>query len=96
MAAQSIASGSSANLTANGFIKAGWTFAGWATTSTGSVVYADGASYARETANVTLYAIWTAISYTITFNKNDAASTGTMAAQSVASGSSAHLPQMDS
>ena len=31
MLPQSIASGSSANLTANTFIKTGWTFAGWAT-----------------------------------------------------------------
>ena len=91
MAAQSIASGSSANLTANGFIKTGWTFAGWATTSTGAVVYADGASYAMGTANLTLYAMWTANTYTITFNKNDAAATGTMAMQSIASGSSATL-----
>ncbi len=36
-------------------------------------------------------AVWTAISYAITFNKNDAAATGTMPMQSIASGSSASL-----
>ena len=59
MAAQTIASGSSANLTACAFTKAGWTFDGWATDSTGDVEYADGASYTMGSANVTLYAKWT-------------------------------------
>jgi uncharacterized repeat protein (TIGR02543 family) len=92
MAAQSIASGSSANLTANAFQKAGWNFAGWATSSTGAVAYADGASYTMGVANVILYAKWTLIpSYTITFDKNDAAATGTMSQQSIVSGLSATL-----
>jgi uncharacterized repeat protein (TIGR02543 family) len=91
MSPQSIASGSSANLIANGFTKAGWSFTGWATTSTGAVVYTDSASYAMGTANVTLYAKWTANTYTITFYPNDAAATGTMSTQSIASGSSANL-----
>jgi len=91
MAAQSIASGASAPLTTNGFSKSGWNFAGWATTSTGAVAYADGASYTMGAANVTLYAKWTVASFSITFDKNDAAATGTMAAQSIASGASVPL-----
>ena len=59
MTAQTIASGSSANLTACAFSKTGWTFAGWATTSDGTVEYADGASYTMGTADVILYAKWT-------------------------------------
>jgi uncharacterized repeat protein (TIGR02543 family) len=59
MAAQTIASGSSANLTPCTFTKTGWTFAGWAETSGGAVVYVDGASYTMGTSNVTLYAKWT-------------------------------------
>jgi uncharacterized repeat protein (TIGR02543 family) len=59
MAKQTIASGSSANLTANAFIRTGWTFAGWAKTSGGAVEYADQASYTMGTANVTLFAKWT-------------------------------------
>jgi uncharacterized repeat protein (TIGR02543 family) len=59
MAAQTIASGSSANLTACAFTKTGWTFAGWATTPGGDVAYADEVSYTMGNANVTLYAKWT-------------------------------------
>ena len=55
------------NLTANGFMKGGSDFAGWATSAGGSVVYQDGASVKNLTstqgATVTLYAKWTAISF---------------------------------
>ena len=47
------------NLKANGFALAGSTFAGWATSSAGEVVYADGASVTLSGANLTLYAKWT-------------------------------------
>ncbi len=50
-------------LTANGFIRTGYTFAGWATSAGGAVVYADGQSVlnlaAVQGATVTLYARWT-------------------------------------
>lgn len=49
--------------------RTGYTFKGWATSSTGSVVYAPGASYTAN-ANVTLYAIWQAITYKVTYNAN--------------------------
>jgi len=68
MASQSIISGASANLTLNQFVKPGYSFAGWATSSTGSVIYSNGASYTMGTASVTLYAKWTANTYTISFN----------------------------
>lgn len=48
----------SAALTSNGFAKTGYTFAGWATSQNGSVVYANNASYAFTSAT-TLYAQWT-------------------------------------
>ena len=70
MSDQTIASGSSANLTACGFSKTGWTFAGWATIPTGNVIYADGASYTMGSANVTLYAKWTDHTYKVTYNGN--------------------------
>lgn len=38
--------------------RSGYTFAGWATSSTGSVAYAAGASYTANAA-LTLYAVWT-------------------------------------
>jgi Listeria-Bacteroides repeat domain (List_Bact_rpt) len=59
MADQTIASGSSANLTVNAFTNASWGFAGWATTTGGAVVFADGASYSMGTSDVTLFAKWT-------------------------------------
>jgi len=65
MAAQSIVSGSSANLTACGFTKTDRPFAGWAETPDGAVVYADGASYTMGTADVTLYAKWTWETYNL-------------------------------
>jgi len=70
MAAQTIASGSSANLRACGFAKTGWTFTGWSTTSDGDVVYADEESYTMGSENVTLFAKWTINTYTVTYNGN--------------------------
>ena len=51
---------STTNLTANTFTRSGYTFTGWATTSNGSVVYADQASYAFS-ADISLYAQWSAV-----------------------------------
>lgn len=59
MTPQVISNGSTVNLSVNTFSKTGWTFAGWATTSDGSVVYNNGASYTIGTESVTLYAKWT-------------------------------------
>lgn len=77
MGSQEIAEGSSANLTANSFTKPGWGFAGWAESSTGAVVYDDQANYAMGSADVTLYAKWTAIdaSFNVTTGVNDRIST---------------------
>lgn len=50
---------SAAALTVNGFLRTGYTFAGWATTPTGPIAYADGATY-PFTSNATLYARWAA------------------------------------
>ena len=53
-------------LSSNTFTRTGYTFAGWATSADGSVAYADGASV-KLTAHTTLYAKWTANTYTITY-----------------------------
>ena len=62
------------NLTANGFVKAGYTFAGWSTSSGGSVNYSDKQSVinlsSTQDAVVTLYAKWTANTYNVTANAN--------------------------
>ena len=89
MTAQVIAEGASANLTTNAFTRTGYTFAGWATTSGGEVVYADGQSYTMDGADADLYAVWTAITHTVTFNANGGS--GTMTAQVIAEGASANL-----
>ena len=50
--------------------RTGYTFKGWGTSSTATTVaYAPGANYTANAAD-TLYAIWTEITYTITFNAN--------------------------
>ncbi len=69
-----IASG--AKLPAAVFTKKGHSFAGWATSETGSVVYGDGAAVTL-TGDVTLYAVWTPNEFIVTYNANGG--TGTMA-----------------
>jgi uncharacterized repeat protein (TIGR02543 family) len=69
------------NLTANGFAKTGHTFAGWNTQADGQgTSYADEAEVNNLTttdgATVTLYAKWTANTYSIIYNGNGG--TGTM------------------
>ena len=59
------------NLTANAFTKTGYSFAGWATSNSGAVVYANGASYTVNQSNrgpKTLYAKWTGNQYTVTLD----------------------------
>ena len=62
------------NLTANGFTKTGYTFAGWATSQSGNVVHADKASVknlsATQGATITFYAKWTINSYTLSIDPN--------------------------
>ncbi len=51
------------------FEKVGYNFAGWALTPNGSSIYANGASFEMGTdAEMTLYAVWTDFSYTISYN----------------------------
>ncbi len=71
-----------AALTANGFTRPGYTFAGWNTNSDGTsgTNYTNSQDYAF-TADMTLFAKWTATpapSFTVTFDKNGSDATGTM------------------
>ncbi len=94
MAAQTITTGLSANLTTNAFANAGKTFLGWATSANGVVAYANGAEFTMGAEDVTLYAVWTVsrvAAFTVTFNKNAAAATGTMVAQEIEVGQSEAL-----
>ena len=49
--------------------RTGHTFQGWATSASGSVVYAAGATYSAN-ASVTLYAVWKADTHKVTYNAN--------------------------
>lgn len=66
-------------LTGNGFTKNGYTFAGWATSSTGAVAYGNGASVKNLTTTnngtVNLYAKWNAITYSVKYNANGGSGT---------------------
>ena len=49
--------------------RTGYTFKGWATSSSGSIAYASGATYTAN-ATITLYAVWSANTYSVTYNAN--------------------------
>ena len=60
-------------LNSNTFIRNGYTFKGWSTSSIGSVVYTNKASIKNLTTagnKITLYAVWELNKYTVTFNAN--------------------------
>jgi uncharacterized repeat protein (TIGR02543 family) len=72
MPAQQIPENTSASLTASTFTRTGYTFAGWAVSSEGPETTTDGQSYmaaAGEQA-ISLYAVWTAKTYSIGFDAN--------------------------
>lgn len=53
-----------------GLSRTGYTLQGWSSTSNGSVAYTDGASVTLVS-DITLYAIWQANKYNVTFNANE-------------------------
>ena len=65
----SVEEGSEIKLPENIFTKSSYIFAGWATSADGDVSYSDKAKI-TVTGNTTLYAKWTAITYTITYEAN--------------------------
>jgi len=91
MEPQTMSSGVETALSANAFVKTGWTFAGWATSATGEVEFEDGAAFTIDASDVKLYAVWSETTHKVTFNKNDATATGTMAVQNIAEGAEVTL-----
>ena len=69
IASISVEEGCEITLPENTFTKSSYTFAGWATSADGDVSYSDKAKI-TVTGNITLYAKWTAITYTITYEPN--------------------------
>jgi uncharacterized repeat protein (TIGR02543 family) len=62
--------GSPYNIAVNGFTKTGYSFSGWNTAANGAgTSYSPGASYSSF-ANLTLYAQWSPVTYTITWSPN--------------------------
>lgn len=61
--------GISLNLSTTKPTRTGYTFKGWATSASGGVVYASGATYTNNAA-LALYAVWQANSYTVSYNAN--------------------------
>jgi uncharacterized protein (TIGR02145 family)/uncharacterized repeat protein (TIGR02543 family) len=91
--ATTVDSGSVITLSGQGtLVKTGYNFGGWNTNSSGTGTnYSEGASYI-VTGNVTLYAKWTAIAYTVTFNGNNNTSGNASASINADYGSSITLP----
>jgi uncharacterized repeat protein (TIGR02543 family) len=82
------------NLRANTFTRLGYTFAGWARTSTGPVEYTDGQSVTNMATTetvVNLYAVWNAHNYTVVYNANGDNVTGSMSDQSFTYGTAQAL-----
>jgi len=74
---------SSTALTSNAFTRSGYSFAGWNTAANGSgTAYSNGAIYSFG-ANVTLFAQWTLLPKTVTFDANGGS--GSMSTQSASS-----------
>ncbi len=69
MDAQSASTDETVTLQKNKFERVGYTFSGWSTSPTGSVEYTDQSQYTMGSeSSYTLYAVWTPIQYTITYN----------------------------
>ncbi len=69
---QSVKYDQSVTLDANTFTRPGYSFAGWATSESGAVVYQNGATFKyQQTSDLTLYAKWTAGTTRITYHSND-------------------------
>ena len=97
MAGQSLLYDESKQLNPNAFARTGYTFAGWATSASGAVKYTDGQSVKNLTdtnnATVTLYAVWTPITYAVRFNANSGS--GRMANQTLTYDKPAALTKND-
>ncbi len=83
MSDQAVLYNTATALTSNSFTRDGFGFEGWATSSDGDVVYADGANITL-TADQTLYAKWGAVHYTITYDH------GTNGTGSISAGDKTH------
>lgn len=71
MSAMNIKTDETKTLTACGFSRKGYDFAGWATSANGTKAYNDKSNYLMGSdSEYTLYALWTPTKYKITYNLN--------------------------
>ena len=79
MSDQNFTYGTAQNLTANGFSKTGYTFAGWATSADGAKAYNNQQSVNNLTSTngetFNLYALWSVENYTISYTLNGGTAT---------------------
>ena len=68
-ASQTKTYGSNLTLSSTKPTRIGYTFKGWAKTSTGSVSYSPGSAFGEDN-NTTLYAVWEINKYTVSYNAN--------------------------
>lgn len=68
-ASQTKTYGTTLKLSSSKPTRTGYSFQGWATSASGGVTYAAGANYTANAA-VTLYAVWKAVTYTVSYNAN--------------------------
>ena len=61
--------GSTLTLSSTRPTRTGYTFQGWATSASGGVAYQPGQAYGSD-ANITLYAVWKANTWTVKYNAN--------------------------
>ena len=92
MANQLAVTGAIITIPSNGFTRAGYTFAGWAETAGGGVVYAEGANYTMGAqTSYTLFAVWNANTNSVIFDKNAPDAIGNISSQTIKTGGSAAL-----
>ncbi len=59
-------------LTANGFSRTGYTFGGWSTARSGAVTHTNNQAAVTFASDTTLFAVWEAINYSVTYRANGA------------------------
>ena len=91
MSAQEAKTDENFTLNQNSFTREGYTFAGWAKSATGDVIYSDGASLTMgATSEITLYAVWASNNNALIFNSNGGS--GSMESISIATNETIALP----
>jgi len=89
MTPQVFSRGETKALNLNTFTRPGFSFSGWSGTATGDVAYTDGAAFTMLEGNATLFAIWSANTYSVTFDANGG--TGSMPPQFFLTGETREL-----